>query len=222
MTYWSPTAVGRSPHDYALFPGGSWYDFQNAIFNIAFLIGIIRLTLIMPSHVCHSILLTIRQHFFSLWLGAIKGNKALRLTLPEPMMIQIYVGIWGYWQDELIAVILKMYSLIMTTDWGRDQMANVFKCIILNERYQFRLQFRWCFFLRVQWTITSIGSGNGLAPTRRQTIMRTTGCGWLIYCSFDSCKNLGSLPLRHNLGFVHGITNKTTTVLFVFLVCNAW
>ena len=32
------------------------------------------------------------------------------------MMIQIYVGIWGHWQDELISVILKMYNLIATTD----------------------------------------------------------------------------------------------------------
>ena len=64
--------------------------------------------------------LTIRQHFFSLWLGAIKGNKAVCLTLPEPMMIQIYVAIWGYWQDDLISVILKMHNLIVTTDWGRD------------------------------------------------------------------------------------------------------
>ena len=41
------------------------------------------------------------------------------------MMIQISVGILGYWQDELISVILKMYNLIVTTDWGLDQMATV-------------------------------------------------------------------------------------------------
>ena len=41
------------------------------------------------------------------------------------MMIQIYVAIWGYWQDEIISVILKMHNLIVTTDWGRDQMATV-------------------------------------------------------------------------------------------------
>ena len=40
-------------------------------------------------------------------------------------MIQIYVAIWGYWQDELISVILKMHNLIVTTYWGRDQMATV-------------------------------------------------------------------------------------------------
>ena len=36
VTYCSPTAISRSPHDYSLFPGGSGCDFQNAFYNIVF------------------------------------------------------------------------------------------------------------------------------------------------------------------------------------------
>ena len=34
--------------------------------------------------------------------------------------------------------------------------------------FEFRLKFHWSLFLRVQWTIFSIGSDYGLAPSRRQ------------------------------------------------------
>ena len=44
VTYFSPTAISHSPHHYSLFPGGSGCDFQNAFYNIVFLIGNFRST----------------------------------------------------------------------------------------------------------------------------------------------------------------------------------
>ena len=59
---------------------------------------------------------------------------------------------------------------------GRHIQGDMFTGIFLNEIYQFQLRFHWCFFLRVQLTISSTGSVNGLSPTsnkqssERQTI----------------------------------------------------
>ena len=39
--------------------------------------------------------------------------------------------------------------------------------------FEHRLKFHWSLFLRVQLTIPSIGSDNGLVPTRRQAIIWT-------------------------------------------------
>ena len=44
VTYWSPTAINHSRRDYSLFPGWSGYDFQNAFFNIYFVVGNFRST----------------------------------------------------------------------------------------------------------------------------------------------------------------------------------
>ena len=39
--------------------------------------------------------------------------------------------------------------------------------------YEFRLIFHWSLFLGLQSTYSSIGSDNGLVPTRRQAIIGT-------------------------------------------------
>ena len=44
VTYWSPTAINHSRRDYSLFPGASGCDFQNALFNIDFVVGNFRST----------------------------------------------------------------------------------------------------------------------------------------------------------------------------------
>ena len=48
---------------------------------------------------------------------------------------------------------------------------DIFECIYLNEMFAFLSKFHWSLFLRVQLAISSIGSDNGLAPTRRQAII---------------------------------------------------
>ena len=50
----------------------------------------------------------------------------------------------------------------------------VSKCIFLNKNYEFRLNCHWIMFLRSHLTIySSIGSDNGLAPTRWQAFIRS-------------------------------------------------
>ena len=44
VTYWSPTAINHSRRDYSLFPGASGCDFQNAFFNIDFVVSNFRST----------------------------------------------------------------------------------------------------------------------------------------------------------------------------------
>ena len=66
------------------------------------------------------------------------------------------------------------------THWGRDKMAVIFLTTFSNgfslmKKYEFRLKFHWTLFLWVQLTISSTGSDNRLAPTRRQAIIWTNG-----------------------------------------------
>ena len=44
--------------------------------------------------------------------------------------------------------------------------------------YEFRDKFHWSLFLSANWQYPSIGSDNGLAPTRRKAIIRTND-GWI-------------------------------------------
>ena len=56
---------------------------------------------------------------------------------------------------------------------GRRFADDIFKCIFLNEMFEFRLKFHWSLFLRDRLTIFHLGSDNGLAPSRRQAIIWT-------------------------------------------------
>ena len=49
----------------------------------------------------------------------------------------------------------------------------IFKCIVLNEIYEFWLQFPWSLLLRSNLQYSNIGSEKDLAPTRRQAIVWT-------------------------------------------------
>ena len=70
------------------------------------------------------------------------------------------------------------------THWFRDKMAAVSQTTHSNafswmKMLEFQLRFHWSLFLRVQLTIqkkSNIGSDNGLAPVRRQTIIWTIDC----------------------------------------------
>ena len=75
----------------------------------------------------------------------------------------------------------KFLGVIMTinlTHWGRYKMAAISQTTHSNafswmEMLLFLFKFHWSLFLRVQLTISIIGSENGLAPTRRQAIIWT-------------------------------------------------
>ena len=61
----------------------------------------------------------------------------------------------------------------------RKKMAAISQTTVLiafswMKMLEFRLNFHWSLFLRVQLTISSIGSDNGLAPSRRQAIIWTS------------------------------------------------
>ena len=94
---------------------------------------------------------------------------------------------WTMWSSYMASLATENY----TTHWGRDKMATILrtpysKGIFWMEIYELRLRFD--LFLEVQITIYySIGSGNGLALTRRKAIIWTNDglvC-WRIYASLD-------------------------------------
>ena len=68
----------------------------------------------------------------------------------------------------------KMAAISQTT------FSNAFSWIKI---YEFRLKLHWSLLIRVQWKYASIGSDNGLAPTRRQAIIWTNvnPVQWRIY-----------------------------------------
>ena len=73
-----------------------------------------------------------------------------------------------------------LWNMACLTHWGRDKMAAVFQTTFSIafswiKMYVFRLKFHWSLFLRVQLTWSSIGSDNGLAPSRLQAIIWTNG-----------------------------------------------
>ena len=76
------------------------------------------------------------------------------------------------------------YTNVIWTHWGRDKMGDIFQMTFWNafswmKMYKFGLKFYWSLFLRLEltwslflrWELTysSIGSDNGLAPTRQAT-----------------------------------------------------
>ena len=90
--------------------------------------------------------------------------------------MSLTIQIWGHdWR----------HITDLKTHWGRDKMAVILQTTFSNafswmQMYEFRLRFHWSLFLTA-----SIGSDNGLAPTRRQAIIWTNYgivC-WRIYTS---------------------------------------
>ena len=63
------------------------------------------------------------------------------------------------------------------THWGQDKMAAMFQMAFSYifywmKMFEFHWRFHWSLFLRFALTYSSIGSDNGLAPTRRQAIIK--------------------------------------------------
>ena len=86
-------------------------------------------------------------------------------------------------QSYAIKMLLAISGLIcsdlnMLTHWGRDKMdansqTTFSSAFSWMKIFEFRLKFHWSLFLRVQLTYSSIGSDNGLAPSRGQAIIWT-------------------------------------------------
>ena len=63
---------------------------------------------------------------------------------------------------------------ILLTHWGRPKMAAISQTTFSwMKMFEFGLKFHWSLFLRVELTNSSIGSDNGLVPSRQQTIIWT-------------------------------------------------
>ena len=85
----------------------------------------------------------------------------------------------------------QMWNAITTlTHWGQDKIAAISQTTFSDpfsgmKMYKFWLTFHWSLFPRIQLTISSIGSDDGLAPTRRQAIIWTNAdpIHWRVYAN---------------------------------------
>ena len=71
-----------------------------------------------------------------------------------------------------------------------DKMAtimadDIFKCIFLNENDELQFKIHWNLFQESNWQYSSIGSGNGLVPNRRQAITWTNDDHWRIIAALE-------------------------------------
>ena len=84
--------------------------------------------------------------------------------------------------------------MFMLTHWGRNKMAAISNALSCIKMYEFRLTFHWSSFPRVtNQQYPSIGSDDGLAPTRQQAIIWIT-VGFI--CSI--CPSRMYLPVRYD------------------------
>ena len=93
-----------------------------------------------------------------------------------------------------------------------DIMAvGIFKCIFLNKMMEFRLKFHRNMFSRVQ-TLTSIDSGNGLTPKRRQAITWSDDdpVHWRIYAALGR-----DAPIKQT-NELFMFRNRTTGIPYLF------
>ena len=113
--------------------------------------------------------------------------------------------------------------LFALTHWGPDKMASIFqmtfsKAFSWTKMPEFRLNFHWSLFLRVQLTYSdNIDSDNTLGLTRRWVIVWSNGgiSFWCIYASLGLnelrhhrlCQsyNRGNIKAAHYWPFVRGI-----------------
>ena len=67
------------------------------------------------------------------------------------------------WEVSFNKYLISTWSL---THWSRDKMVGIFQTFLnaFSSVKMFELKFHWSVFLRVQLTISIIGSDNGLAP----------------------------------------------------------
>ena len=176
----SPTAINCSPRDYSLF--GMW--FSKCIFFIFIIVFLIGNFISSPD----SAFTWISQdltHDKTAWLQLMawchQWQQAITLDITwanvDPNLCR-YMALLVGWVN--LSHFKDTYTQSVNTlrprQNGRHIQGDMFTGIFLNEIYQFQLRFHWCFFLRVQLTISSTGSVNGLSPTsikqssERQTI----------------------------------------------------
>ena len=97
------------------------------------------------------------------------------LCLPMSWHPQVLGHLQAQWWPNSGVVYIQNLDL---TDLGRHKMVVISQTTLSNafswmKMLKFLLKFQWGLFPSVQLTITSIGSDNGLAPTRRQVIIWT-------------------------------------------------
>ena len=84
---------------------------------------------------------------------------------------------YHYWEEcWLVIYHCNVDRKSVLTHWGRDKMAAIFQTMFSNgfswiKMHEFRLTFHWSLFLGSNQQYANIGSGNGLAPTRRKAII---------------------------------------------------
>ena len=112
------------------------------------------------------------QNWFNILTHFCGTSSSVGLISNSIVIMRLNECTWLYWN------INGRYSVAFPslTHWGRDKMATIFQTTFSNafswmKMYEFRLRFHWSLFLRLQLQYSSIGSDNGLAPSRRQAII---------------------------------------------------
>ena len=120
---------------------------------------------------------------------------------------------WG--RDELISS--WIHKVVTWIHWGqrndRQFLDDFYKCIFLNENMW--ISIHWSLF---QFTISSIGSDDGLAPVRRQATSHYLNQWWLVYWRIYASLGLNELTYtQRKYHCTNGIRNhaihRSTLVL---------
>ena len=102
------------------------------------------------------------------------------------------------------------------TYWGRDEVSGIIQTTLSNvfswiKMFEFRIQFDWSLFPRVQLKQYSIGSDNDLVPNRRQAIIWTNdGLSWWRICVSLGLNESMFHVMEHILFFVNSILDVYT------------
>ena len=95
---------------------------------------------------------------------------------------------YSYYSHQIIWYMYKYIDTLRPRQNGRHFADDIFKCIFLNENFWLSndISLNLCLFRVCLINNVIIGSDNGLAPTRRQAIIRTNNglVYWRIYPSF--------------------------------------
>ena len=136
------------------------------------------------------------QYHISHWGSTILGDSMLR----APMLTE---QLWRTWVDKSSNDITKLVNTSRPRQNGRHVADDISSAFSWMKIFEFRLKFHWIMFLTVNWQYGSIGSDDGLAPTRRQAIIWTNDgqVWWRIYASLglNELSNLITIKLWANI-----------------------
>ena len=110
---------------------------------------------------------------------------------------------------------MNMFNTLRPRQICRHFIDSISKCIFLNENIQICLRFYWSLFLRFELKNSSIGSVNGLVPTRHQAIIWTNGC--LVYWCLYICLTRPQWVHKYDK-LVHDI--KQFILLLKYALCH--